>query len=316
MEWYFILLIVIGGLLALLCLAVVGLVIFGTRWPTYPNHRNYEEGIDYEVKLGRYTREEAEAVAKDFEKFTVKSPFNYELKCVRLLAGEKPSDKVVIIVHGIGCNLYQSIKFVPVFRPLGYDCILFDNRFHGESGGSCCTMSGKEKDDLIAVAKYVRDEMYPAGTKIGIQGESLGGATVTRALDSDFDFDFCVEDCGFRCAADQVSYLAANYVPKFAVKFISNLIIANIKRITGVDYNKVSALEAVKSPKGAATPMLFIHGEADDFVPFDNVKYLYEAKQGFKRLYTVPGAKHADSIVIDREKYKEKVKEFLDEIHA
>ena len=79
-----------------------------------------------------------------------------------------------------------------------------------------------------------------------------------------------------------------------------------------MDFEKVSPLNELSSEKAAETQMLFIHGEADRFVPFDNVKKLYDAKQGVKAIYTVPGARHAEAVSVDRERYLETVRVFVE----
>ena len=57
--------------------------------------------------------------------------------------------------------------------------------------------------------------------------------------------------------------------------------------------------------------MLFIHGEADDYVPTWMVRPLYEAKPGDKELWLVPGAGHAASYRDNREEYTRRVGEFV-----
>ena len=58
-------------------------------------------------------------------------------------------------------------------------------------------------------------------------------------------------------------------------------------------------------------PMLFIHGDADDFVPTRMVYPLYEAKPGEKELWVVPGAAHAMSYRDNRAEYTRRVAEFV-----
>ena len=62
----------------------------------------------------------------------------------------------------------------------------------------------------------------------------------------------------------------------------------------------------------ASVPMLFIHGDADDFVPFDNLQLNYDAKKkGYKEMYVCHGAVHANSYQKDPEMYIHKVSNFL-----
>ena len=58
-------------------------------------------------------------------------------------------------------------------------------------------------------------------------------------------------------------------------------------------------------------PMLFIHGDADDYVPTWMVYPLYEAKPGEKELRLVPGAGHAYSYRDNREEYTAVVRAFV-----
>ena len=58
-------------------------------------------------------------------------------------------------------------------------------------------------------------------------------------------------------------------------------------------------------------PMLFIHGDSDDFVPTEMVHRLYAAKSGTKRLWLAPGSEHAMSYCDHPGEYKSQVVSFL-----
>lgn len=61
-------------------------------------------------------------------------------------------------------------------------------------------------------------------------------------------------------------------------------------------------------------PILFIHGEADDFVPASMARELYEQAAGPKELLTVPGAGHGLSNYVDPDAYYDTVFAFLERI--
>ena len=75
-----------------------------------------------------------------------------------------------------------------------------------------------------------------------------------------------------------------------------------------VSYDDMISLEQVKKSR---LPMLFIHGDADDYVPTRMVYPLYGAKPGDKELWVVPGASHANSYRDNREEYTRRVGEFV-----
>src|SRR5574340_946770 len=58
-------------------------------------------------------------------------------------------------------------------------------------------------------------------------------------------------------------------------------------------------------------PALFIHGDADDFVPTAMVDENYAATKGPKMRWIVKGAKHAQALKVDKAGYYAKVAEFL-----
>ena len=58
--------------------------------------------------------------------------------------------------------------------------------------------------------------------------------------------------------------------------------------------------------------MLFLHGEADSFVPLSMTEENFAACRAEKRLYTVPGAGHAQSFGVDPEGCKRALREFLE----
>ena len=59
-------------------------------------------------------------------------------------------------------------------------------------------------------------------------------------------------------------------------------------------------------------PMLFIHGDADDFVPFDHLQLNYDAKiYGYKEKWVAPGAVHANSYAKYPEEYTKTCANFL-----
>ena len=59
-------------------------------------------------------------------------------------------------------------------------------------------------------------------------------------------------------------------------------------------------------------PMLFIHGDNDDFVPTWMVHKVYAAKPSPKEIWITEGVDHAHSYKLYPEEYTEKVKAFTD----
>jgi len=69
-----------------------------------------------------------------------------------------------------------------------------------------------------------------------------------------------------------------------------------------------SALNQVGKSK---TPILFIHGGADRFVPIYMVNQLYDACISEKDILVIPNAGHGDAYNTDTNGYRNKVHEFI-----
>ena len=79
----------------------------------------------------------------------------------------------------------------------------------------------------------------------------------------------------------------------------------------GFDPSSATAKDAVKHSK---TPILIVHGEADDFVPCRMSREIYDACASDKTLVTVPLASHGLSYIVDRPLYEKTVTAFFEKI--
>lgn len=72
----------------------------------------------------------------------------------------------------------------------------------------------------------------------------------------------------------------------------------------------------IKGALIAKSPILFIHGDKDTFVPTWMSVQMYEQRKGPKSLYLAKDAKHAMSCVIDRTLYEQKLTEFINQYYV
>ena len=116
-----------------------------------------------------------------------------------------------------------------------------------------------------------------------------------------------VEDCGYTSVWDEFrGELKAQYgLPAFPLLHVASRL---CKQEYGWDFREASTLEQVKK---CTLPMLFIHGDADSYVPTWMVYPLYEAKPEPKELWIVPGSAHAMSYKDYPQEYTEHVKKFV-----
>ncbi|TCT14316.1 hypothetical protein EDC18_106114 [Natranaerovirga pectinivora] len=215
-------------------------------------------------------------------------------------------NKVIIMCHGWTANMCNYLKHIPLFYSLGYNVLLYDQRYHGESGGKCTTFGYHEKNDLGKIVRWVEENKKPQ--QVGLYGKSMGAATIIQYLAITDKISFAIVDCPYSDLCEQFTSVlkrACPYLPPRLMLLMGNIFF----RLKG-NFN-VKSVSPIQDIKKIDIPMLFIHGANDCFVPPEMSKKLYEAKKDKKHLLIVSDAPHADSYNISPKLYENIVKEFL-----
>jgi fermentation-respiration switch protein FrsA (DUF1100 family) len=269
----------------------------------YPKRFGVEETYEIEKKNGRI--EEGIFNTWKKEEVILQSPFGYRI--FGLYFPAMGSRKTVILSHGITYTLYGSVKYMKMFMDLGFNIFIYDNRFHGRSGGPNATLGFFEKYDLKRITDWV-EEKIGVGSIIGTHGESMGAAISLQHAAIDPRIKFVIEDCSF----DRLDTLLAHrlkkdyHLPRYPVLPMVELI---SKLFTGMVIKDVSPEDAVTL---ITSPILFIHGDKDEFIPVEMVEKLAALKiNGPKNLYIASNAGHAESFWTDQKQYITVVNDFL-----
>lgn len=239
--------------------------------------------------------------------YTVKSFDGYSLHCIYVpLEG---SSRYVIISHGYTYSCMGSVKYLHMFRSLGFSCIIYDDRGCGKNKRAPITMGYNESRDLKAVIADLRNK-FGKDIYIGLHGESLGSALSLMALETEKNIKFLVADCGYSDIFSLAVYQVRRscHLPSFFVKRASKL----CSKEYGFSLYDICPYKSIQHTK---TPICFIHGEDDDFIPPEHCKKLYENAGGYREIHLFPNARHAESFFSDKEKYKEIVTEFLEKVN-
>ena len=230
----------------------------------------------------------------------------YELH-VQLLTNPNPTDRYVILTHGNTDNHIGSLKYVQMYMGLGYNCIIYDMRGHGEDEPTFCTYGVLEGKDLVELVKDTRAR-YSGLSQLGLHGESLGASTTIEALAYAPEVDFAVSDCAF---TDVESVLVQKLRTMHAPEFLVPLANVGIRILYGYSIYDMRPIDALDKN---VVPILFIQGDADTTVPPQSARDLYERAAGVRELHYVSGADHAESVLVAPDEYREVVAAFLQEI--
>ena len=214
-----------------------------------------------------------------------------------------------IVVHGYKDNHIVFMYLVRMYRDeFNYNVLFPDLQYHGYSEGDHIQMGWYDRLDIekwIPVAHDIFHDDFMV-----LHGVSMGAATVMMTSGDPLpDYVRCfVEDCGYASVIEQFNHNRRQefwFIPPDVLQSASLV----TKRKYGWGFWEASS---VKQLAKCDRPMLFIHGDADDFVPFKHLQLNYDAKvNGYKEMWVAPGAVHANSYAKYPEEYTRRVRDFL-----
>lgn len=272
----------------------------------HPKVSKYDYTYNYETEKGNIQIDKFSKL----EKQEIYMDSNYDYKIHGFFFPNNHSKKIIILCHGITWSLYGSVKYMDMFLKRGFAVFIYDHRNHGLSGGKDTSFGYYEKFDL----KKCTDWLYNNLGKdiiVGLHGESMGGGTVLQNIAIDTRITFCIDDCGYSDAEDLFTHRLAkdyNIKKKFLIKLASRI----CKMRAGWSFKDVSPITSLSN---VSIPILFIHGEKDDYVPIFMCKQMYSVKNGYKDIYIASGAGHAQSYSQNRNEYEKRVHIFLKAIN-
>ena len=220
---------------------------------------------------------------------------------------ENKTDKWAIVVHGYtseGNLLSSKAKY---FYEMGYNVLVPDLRGHGNSQGDYIGMGWDDRLDIMDWIDYIVENNPNA--EIALHGTSMGSATVLMVSGEKLpeNVKAIVADCGYTSVWDEFSYQLKSLfnLPSFPVMNLSNMV--TMVR-AGYSLKNASAIDQVKK---ATVPILYVHGDEDDFVPYYMMDELYNATNSTKEKLTVEGAEHAKADLVNPQLYWSTIYDFL-----
>lgn len=193
---------------------------------------------------------------------------------------------------------------------LGHNLLLVDQRAHGKSQGSTIAFGIQERRDVLTWVDYAL-ERFGKEQQILLYGISMGGATVLMAsgLSLPGNVKGIIADCPYASALDIILHVGKTMpIPQWLIK---PFVILGARIFGGFDLCETDAVQAVRSAK---VPILVIHGEADTFVPPEMSEAVAMANPQMIQRFTVPGAEHGISYLVDTNEYCSIASDFIDKV--
>lgn len=223
------------------------------------------------------------------------------------------AERTVVMCHGWrGKWDYDFAPSAKWFYENGCNLLIIDERAQGDSQGEYIGFGLRERKDCVGWVHWLNETYGPE--RIYLFGVSMGASTVLMASGDQTlpeNVRGIVADCGF---TDPCAILSKVGKRDFKVPDrLMNGLIQGLDRMAqrkaGFSLKEYSAVEAMKSGN---TPVLFIHGKADSFVPCGMTMENYEACRAPKPLLLVEGAGHCMSFLVDPEAYTGAVAAFFE----
>lgn len=206
-----------------------------------------------------------------------------------------PGAPIELMFHGYRGNAERDLSGgVQRCFKLGRSALIVDQRCSGGSEGNVISFGINEHRDCLSWLDFMLHRFGP-DVKIILTGISMGASTVLIAGGTTLPENVIgiLADCGFTSAKDIIQSVIRQMglPPKLCYPFVK----LGAKIFGHFDLEEVDAVSAVKQ---CTVPVIFFHGEADDYVPCEMSRINHEACASRKKLVLIPGAGHGLSYPI------------------
>lgn len=220
--------------------------------------------------------------------------------------------RVVVAMHGWrSCWARDFGPVADFLRENGCTVLYAEQRGQGESGGEYMGFGMIERFDCLEWVKWLNANGFSA-CPLYLAGISMGATTVLMTAgfpELPENVTGVLADCGFTSAKAEWKYISENNL-RIPYDRRRRHVEALCRKRIELTPDAYTTLDAMKTCR---VPILFVHGEADTFVPVEMTLENYEACRSPKRKLIVPGANHGMSYFYDRTGYENAVKAFFRE---
>ncbi len=213
---------------------------------------------------------------------------------VRLHAWYVPGkgERTLLLLHGNAGNIgHRVYNVMMTVNQLGVDVLIPDYRGYGRSEGTP-TEQGTYLDGEAALS-YLTVERGIEPTDLVLFGRSLGSAVAVE-LATRHSFHAVV----LESPLTSVEEFARLHYPALSG-------VAATDAAVRTQYDSLSKIGRVTSP------LMILHGDVDDIVPFEMGERLFAAAGEPKHFYRIEGAGHNDTYVVGGEAYFAALDDFI-----
>ena len=249
-----------------------------------------------------------EPVPPDISPEEVYFPSRDGLRLHGLYLAGRPGSPALLLCHGYYRSLAEPFSVGCELNRLGYHVLLIDFRGCGLSDGRFTTVGYREVADVLGAVDYLCQRL--GQRPLGVLGISMGAVAALRAAPDCPPIAAIVADSAYADLKDTIRHKTKEIL---RLPLLVGLGWASIRIgewLSGCNVGAVRAVDA--AARFAPRPLLFIHGERDDYLPPDNAQRLFQAAGEPKELWLAPGSGHAMARLDHGREYLERVHAFFE----
>ncbi len=211
--------------------------------------------------------------------------------------------------HGRWCRDFCGLA--PYLHDHACNLLLIEQRCHDTSGGDLISYGIQERYDVLSWLSWVEEHESRHPLPIYLCGLSMGASTVLMAagLPIAGRVSGIIADCGYSTPTEIIQITLEKSIGKLASPTLA-AVNANCKRREHFTFKDYTPIEAMT--QNTEVPCLFVHGDADDFVPWRMSVENFYACRAPKDLLIVHGAGHGLSFLVDPDTYKNRLQAFFE----
>ncbi|MBE6718472.1 MAG: alpha/beta hydrolase [Ruminococcaceae bacterium] len=216
------------------------------------------------------------------------------------------SAKWIICIHGYSGNASNMAIYMDHFIRLGHNVLSVDLRGHGRSEGKYYGLGYLDQYDIAQWIDYTKQKS--PHSQVILFGISMGGATALMSS---------------AYASEEVSFVVTDSVPTDFMSMFTRILYGKLGFLTPLVIDIISLYCRIfagywlkdASPISIVSeievPTLFIHGQADGFVPVTMGNKLYDKCVAPKQKLIIENADHTGAVHINPELYWNTIEAFL-----
>lgn len=193
--------------------------------------------------------------------------------------------------HGNAGNIghrVDNIKYL--HRLLRLNVFIFDYRGYGQSAGTHSDLSEEATyRDAEGALTYLRGRQDLAHTRLVYFGRSLGASIAVEAARHHPPAGLILE----------TPFTSIKDMARVALPFLP------LGSLLRTKYDSLSKIREIR------VPLLILHGDRDDVVPYEQGRRLFDAANEPKTFYRIRGARHNDTYIVGGQPYFDAWARFL-----